>query len=191
MNTIAVRKIINSSLNKSIWDNGVNTEDTKAIYVETGSLTLPSDLQGYNSSWKTFEEVEDSGSADSIVDISWPSLCSEYEGDENIEGCESADNFVDSSWCSFSAEYVIQDGINKKVCIVLSIGDKGSGKKMQFEDSHIIDFSEIVLTEDSTQCLVGKDDHVCGDFSEDFESLCNDSIKIAKQRKGRKIKNGL
>ena len=81
--------------------------------------------------------------------------------------------------------------MSKKVYIVLTIDEKGSEKEVYDEDSHIVDFSEILLAEDSMKCVVGRDDHNCEDFSEDFESLCNDSIKIAKQRKGRTIKNGI
>jgi hypothetical protein len=194
INTIAVKKSVHSSLSKSVWGNGVNADDTLSILntnVETGRLTSPRDLQGFNSSWTTYAEDEDIESSDNIVDTSWRSLWSEYEGDEDIESVESTDNFVDSSWCSLCSEYIIHDGMNKKGCIWLSIGDKGSEKEMHYEDSHIVDFSEILLAKDAMPCLLGKDDHICEDCSEDFESLCNDSIKIAKQRKGRTRKNGI
>lgn len=194
INTIAVKKSVHSSLYKSVWGNGVNTDDSLSILntnVETGSLTFPSDLQGINSSWTTYAEDEDIETADNIVDTSWRSLWSEYEEDEDIEGFESTDNLVDSSWCSLCSEYIIHDGMNKKGCIWLSIGDKGFEKEMYYEDSHIVDFSEVLLAEDSMQCLLEKDDHSCEDCSEDFESLCNDSVRIAKQRKGMTNKKGL
>jgi hypothetical protein len=194
INTIAVKKSVHSSLYKSVWGNGVNADDTLSILntnEETGSLTFPSALQGFNSNWTTYAEDEDIESSDNIVDTSWRSLWSEYEGDEVIESVESTDNFVDSSWCSLSSEYIIQNGMNKKACIWLSIGDNGSEKEVHYEDSHFVDFSEILLAEDTMPCLSGKDDHNCEDCSEDFESLCNDSIKIAKQRKFRARKNGI